>query len=911
MSEYKLYESPIVGAFNVNKAFEDGKTEDQIRLEMEDEDQDDIDKAILQGTGIRNLYSKGIDTESIRSHLVGQLPQIESVDDLSEMDPSQAMSMMGLEELPEGLVKSAHTSLLGARETAMRGSEFKSFIAPVTMDKAEEEIYSQLRGKVDAYETMVDPANDMTLSQYMANYKFVYPNLQSNFTRTAALFGNKESEKLASQAELAYREHFAKRMSEDFNLDFEWVGAPDPAQAGLTNQYGDIAPDPDIGVPGYDAGYWVMTNPDGTKSRVDEGMWDSLKAEEGAITGAVTGGLAASRLPIPHPLAKGAAIVVGGAVGAAAGSIYDTAKASMNMHEELAWTTYAHNAMNESQLSVFGELVGMGLFKTVGGAVKHTRGAWKKLLAGNKEGARIALREELKITDDAAEEMLNKLERVATVPGKTTDKDIASFVLTQPGGEEIMRVAGDIDPAAHRTVALDIDSRAKDLLKTSSELTDENFGKTMKQDLVNYTNDVSDFFEQTKQQAAQSPHVNAYSFNYHKLGVEPVLKLMASKIDDLAASERFVFKMNKIKERADGRSFADLLDLRKTINGFRFGRGLKKASEQKQFKELIIKIDEMIDEGADVVLENPEQWKKDWKKANSQYAQMKGLEKNMLAKALRKPGITEEQIVKNLSRYITSVDETWTDVVSKLPKAAQEKAEGAVLNHMTNKYTAGLEGGLRATNFPMLSEELAKISFTTKEARQMKGAIDKLAQVFLNDIPLAQQTGTITIPKNQSYLTTDPVARLKYEFANVMFRRVKEHMPTRKSRALALMMRTTKLLENPLDVKSARALMKEVGDNIDIADRVQELQKTAAARAPKDTNEYVQLYGTLGNKTFKFKGTGTKTRMHRTRIAGPDDITRLQQLNGIHKSDIKATNEALKRKGYRAKLLGSDRVEML
>ena len=46
-----------IGAFNVNKALEDGKTMDQIRSEMEDEDPDDIEQAVKQGQGIRNLYA--------------------------------------------------------------------------------------------------------------------------------------------------------------------------------------------------------------------------------------------------------------------------------------------------------------------------------------------------------------------------------------------------------------------------------------------------------------------------------------------------------------------------------------------------------------------------------------------------------------------------------------------------------------------------------------------------------------------------------------------------------------------------------------------------------------------------------------------------------------------------------------
>ena len=73
-------------------------------------------------------------------------------------------------------------------------------------------------------------------------------------------------------------------------------------------------------------------------------------------------------------------------------------------------------------------------------------------------------------------------------------------------------------------------------------------------------------------------------------------------------------------------------------------------------------IDEEIKLAADTYIPNSKAWLDSWSNAKKSYSEMKQVEKNVLFKALTKPGISEQQTVNLLSRYIGSGTDELTGV---------------------------------------------------------------------------------------------------------------------------------------------------------------------------------------------------------------------------------------------------------
>ena len=68
---------------------------------------------------------------------------------------------------------------------------------------------------------------------------------------------------------------------------------------------------------------------------------------------------------------------------------------------------------------------------------------------------------------------------------------------------------------------------------------------------------------------------------------------------------------------------------------------------------------------------------------------------------------------------------------------------------------------------------------------QLRKQLIELSEVFKNDVYLAQTAGQVNIPKFQSYLTADPVVRMKYETASGVFNYIKSKMPGDANRQLS------------------------------------------------------------------------------------------------------------------------------
>ena len=218
--------------------------------------------------------------------------------------------------------------------------------------------------------------------------------------------------------------------------------------------------------------------------------------------------------------------------------------------------------------------------------------------------------------------------------------------------------------------------------------------------------------------------------------------------------------------------------------------------------------------------------------------------------------------------------------------------------------------GIKATNFPALAEDLKAVNFTSPEARSMKKAINELAEVFKNDVPLSNSAGGIQVTQFAQALTTDPMAKAKFAMASHMFHYVRSLAPGRQGRASALISKTTKLLENPMNSKTIKELQEMVDGQVNIAADVEELVKQAAQQqADGGGMPRVRLYG--DGKVLTGKGAGKEQSVPIHRIATTEQVKEVAEATGINLADKKALDMALRERGYSAAQLGADKVRLL
>lgn len=701
---------------------------------------------------------------------------------------------------------------------------------------------------------------------------------------------------------------------------------------------------------------------DGRFEQMDSGFLDQLYADKLEAVGSVAGGWrgaiwGASRAPtFPHPVATGIS-KAGGAILGAAG--WGGIGAGTGRGADIIAAADALDTIDKLEFQeVMGQMAQAGMddatFTAIIGPVADTAfksigTAWRFIAKGNIDGATKAMDEALGLDKTQKAEILEKFEELT---GKTkghksqAEREIEAVALTVPGAEQFTAPALALDPTAGARVTKLINDRAQDVLTKTRTLTSDNVVTVVKDDLKKYTDLVKANFGNVRQAAIDSVPRD-YSFDYKKLAVDPLLDKIESSITNPNVLESFKLQVAKArllgttatkqvttetgevieKQVMPGvldatgeriypenvsvmldenlRSFENLLELRQTVNNFKFNKKLGSVVNSDAIDSVLKKIDKEVSNTVNKHMADPKGWKNAWRKQNTEYAKMKALEENAIYKALTTKGVEPDKMVKLFANKIDSPDGIFQDVMKRLPKSTQAKMEGSVIDHLANQYTAGIEGGMRATHFPMLAKKMESVAFHSPDARAFKRVVRDMAEVWRNDVTLAQVSGNITIPKFQSYLTTDPIVRAKFEIASSVFNFVKRLIPNEKSRAIALVTKTGKVLENPRNAKALKAIEKELGEDLELRDAVNRAQITLAKYGESDITEpAVKIYRAIGkdatdpNKGFYFSSqSGAKDEVshmtgeykviqhtvHPHRIA---DRAKLSRLLGVSENSV-------------------------
>ena len=592
-------------------------------------------------------------------------------------------------------------------------------------------------------------------------------------------------------------------------------------------------------------GELVVVNENGEAVPADSSLvrslWQSKWGIAGSIGGAITGarvGMAAGAVAGPYGVAVGG--LVGGVVGGAAGTFAGTGLDSVLVNMDLV-----NKASDDEILSKMKDagvadamLAPLGLLgaKMVVGSGRAIKRAYDFILAGNKDGARAELKKYFKVTDSQIDETIAKVESLqGTLPGTQFEKGIISLAITRPKGEDIVSAAGIFNPNVSSEISYQVSKRADDLLNESSKLATDNNLAIFKDNMDRYVNEVKSNYDKVK--SAPEEFTGNYSFDFEKLGIEPIIDDIGARIENPALKQRFVNVLTRIEQASEGRTFNDLIDLRQAVNDIKYNTPSMKFSDKQALESTLKSIDNEIDLAAKTHIPKSDVWLDTWNKVKTDYAKMKDIEENVMVKALSRPGITEDAAVKVFSKYIAAGDNTFYNVMEKLTPNVQKRIEGSVLNALVEKYTVGTVGGTRAVHFPQLSQELKKVSWKAGNNAQLVRTINRMAEVFKNDVNLVRATKGIEIPKFQSYLTVDPIARAKYEIASHGFNYVKQLVPGDTSNTLALLKHTSRILDNPLNSKSInemkRALPKDkrvVIGTLDVDTPLREIQQAYVER---------------------------------------------------------------------------------
>lgn len=544
----------------------------------------------------------------------------------------------------------------------------------------------------------------------------------------------------------------------------------------------------------------LSINIDGMDLTVDGDMMRDLWAHKYEIAAGTVAGTAAT-LAAPSFLAATTAGAVATGLASAGGAYLDSIANRIDMVNDVDEKIIKDKVMDAGIYGAITNVIGDAAFYSMKYPFKWSKQLYDNVMDGNLDGAYRHALNHYGVTEEQAREIVQKMEAL-TGEMKGTDKEKALEALTvsRPGGEAVVNVANLFNPGASSNVANQVIKRADDLLGATKKLTAENAPNMVKRELDVYVQEVGDYYGQVKQ--AGSELTPDYKFSFDNTAIQPIVEQIGKNIEDPIIKQRYADILTRIDDATTDRSFNALIDLREQLNKMKYA-AKSVSTPQKQALDASIKsIDNEIDKVAKDIMPDGQVWKEHWTQAKQQYAKMKELEDNVLYQAITKAGNSPDDVIKAMSKYIRATDDTFIKVMEKLPKGVRTRAEGAIINEMVEKYAIGQVGGHRAIHFPMLAKELGKVKWSSPKTIQLARTVDRMAEVFQNDVNLARVAGRIEVPKFQSYLTTDPIIRLKYEIASNIFNYIKQLKPGDQADATALVKNTGNLLENPLNTKT-------------------------------------------------------------------------------------------------------------
>lgn len=686
-------------------------------------------------------------------------------------------------------------------------------------------------------------------------------------------------------------------------------------------------------------GQIIKVNDDGSKQLLDSSSIANSKQEltlgiVGALGGAEAGAAAGTAVLPGIGTTVGGVVggIAGGMTGAAAGRGLDLLVNAAKLKENLSTKMYLSQM---GQAGIYDGIVGVLGSAVTATAGRAVMGAYKYYLGGNVAGATKALLDSLNITKDQAatitknwENSLSKTPMTATrerlnkvslglIPKGTremtpNEKTITAIASTQLGAEKKVAEAAGQSLRVETLVKQDISKRAKSLHAAINEVNNENTGKLVRNELVQYQNDVKEFYAAVKKQGTDAIDGTDFNFNLRELAIDPIMKSIETRVPAIKL-EQFKNYLERINNLAQVNTFSGMIDLRQAINEFKYSKIINGA-DMEAINKVINGIDTKIAKAAKEYIPDHKVWTENFKVAKAEYNQMKQLEENVLFKTITSldnagnADVTEKTIRSAVSKYANGTDldaEIYNNVLERLSQHMRSKVEVSTIKSLADnlEFTIGKETDLQAVHFPLLAEKLNRLNISTPEAKGLVKVVNEIAKVFKNDHELSGITAGTKLNETQSAMSANLIQKAKYTAMNKLWHIIVRILPTESSRNISLVNNLGRLLENPLHVKTAEDLLQKIPlpARSEMTSLVKDLQiqvakQNAQQQTKQATETLVDMYhkstksgnlsvtsGSLGKGVYVFNKIANrnpemnivKQRINTARMATLDDISNL------------------------------------
>lgn len=609
--------------------------------------------------------------------------------------------------------------------------------------------------------------------------------------------------------------------------------------------------DPETGQPKeLDEGFWAS---------LGSGLWNTKLEIGGAITGAITGARAGA--VVGGPMGAFGGGLAGGMIGAGFGRGADILNSARDIKYKVA---VADLTDKMGDAATADGLIGLGvstLWQLGKATVQGVSRAWDYLGQGNTAGAYRALKETTDLSDAQIAEVVRNWESLnskqllsqsATTRGQMTlaDKEAALRVFgeTRPELTGSVEYALDLSKTGGIKLAKAISERSADMAKQVEQITNDHAAAAAIDGLNRYIPEVKDFYQNVKMLGVEAMKDTDYRFNFNRImSLEQSLTKARKTIRNYGLRKDFTFDLKRLREiggletiRAmekqlgqqlnvnnlklkptpgvmqaveqlnPNRSFSDLLDLRKVVNEIRSDRRYAQFLNFAEMDKAMKAIDGEIARAAKQMPEG-DAWLRQWKAANIEYSKMKGLEENVLYKALMSDRVSAETAVKQFAKSLAyESPESFMQVMARLPDRTKRSVEGAVFKHYLDEATLTLSDNYSAINFPKLAKELEQLAFTNPETRDLKRLVKSMAEVYQNDKALAQIAWDSPAGRLKNNIATSIEGKVSMAAHSALFKKIQTLMPTASGRRAALSLKMREVLDNPLDSKAVAALKRDL-----------------------------------------------------------------------------------------------------
>jgi len=678
-------------------------------------------------------------------------------------------------------------------------------------------------------------------------------------------------------------------------------------------------------------GKWIAKMPSGDIVDATPDFMQYLSRDAGAIGFSFVGGAAGVKLVSPYtavlykapgfPTSAGAlALQIASATffgfgGSVIGEEVDYAIAAIQADEALTWDMAFKKTGGAAQEEGIGLLI-YAVLSTGGKALKGLVTLGKMINDGNLKGAYNMLKVTTGLNDKQIREYIKDWETLNKMDApyrsfRKGKREMESAIALVPGGkaggQNIIAAVAERDPTASGQIANEVAARAEALTEALAlPTTNKEFATRLANEYHDYLLSAKKHYQVIRDSGAD--HIDeGYEFNYDKLIGRTLNRDLVTRVERDSAVSSLRDEMSSLSEINRNRSFDSLLEFRKVIEDLKLQ---STSGDTEVFDTILGKIDTEIEQ---TVLgsskEGNLQWFADWTQAKNTRTDMLTVQQRSLAimldtaaKEVRKGGeIDYDMISGAILDSGAAVKGILPRLLAQMPIDTQMAIERDMIRTVVDAWTVGNRGEFQAMQFPEIASMLREYDFQFPESRAMVRLINDFAKVYQNDVGMAIASGKIHSVQFQSYLTTNPYVRAKFEIASEVFNRVQELRGGALGDSAALIRHTAKLLENPLNPKNVSEALEAAKGDVMLERAINEASK-AAAQAKHTGNLQTLKYVTFRDSKGKFFTKSGKGRtevgvVSAHRLTKEEDVLEFYKVDSLE--DLSIFNRAeLIEKGF-------------